>query len=566
MPRKFICNNVRAQWREEDLRRAIISVVQGGRSQASAAAAYCIPRETLRRHLKKVSDGEGVVKRLGRNAVLSPDQEEELVDVVKTMEEQLYGLTPTDVRRLVYQYCELNEIKHPFNHEKREAGRDWMEAFLRRHPELSVRKPEPTSLQRAQGFNKPKVQVFFDKLASLLYKNHRRIPESNIYNVDETGFSICHKPQKILALKGKKQVGQLTSAEKGKNITVVCAVSAAGNYVPPAFIFPRVRMKDELMDHSPPGSIGFGSQTGWINEDLFSDWFDHFLHFVKPESSVDPVILVLDGHTSHTKNVAFTLKAKENNVAVISLPSHSTHKMQPLDVSFFKSLNSAYDQLAQVWLRQHPGRAITEGSFVELFYSAYGKAATVRNALSGFRKSGISPFNPQIFGEKDFAASAVTDIQQEMDTTEDIVPESNIGVVSSSSVVPQPSGSRETVVSQTSFSEILKADTTPVCRQRKVNHKRKVNHAEILTSSPYVKKLLEQKLQKKKPQVKKKGKNKKKPVRQQDREDALCIYCTSSFLVTGGKWIQCQNCDDWAHVECAGVSDDQRLFECEFCD
>ena len=49
------------------------------------------------------------------------------------------------------------------------------------------------------------------------------IPPCNIYNVDETGFNICQKSQKIVARKGKKSVGILTSAEKGKNITITCA-------------------------------------------------------------------------------------------------------------------------------------------------------------------------------------------------------------------------------------------------------------------------------------------------------------------------------------------------------
>ena len=47
---------------------------------------------------------------------------------------------------------------------KDKAGDGWVRGFLNRHPELTLRKPEPTSIARATGFNKPQVQRFFDLL------------------------------------------------------------------------------------------------------------------------------------------------------------------------------------------------------------------------------------------------------------------------------------------------------------------------------------------------------------------------------------------------------------------
>ena len=56
------------------------------------------------------------------------------------------------------------------------------------------------------------------------------IPEGKIFNVDESGFTICHKPGKVLDKKGKRAA--LISAEKGKNVTIVACGSAAGVCVP----------------------------------------------------------------------------------------------------------------------------------------------------------------------------------------------------------------------------------------------------------------------------------------------------------------------------------------------
>ena len=86
------------------------------------------------------------------------------------------------------------------------AGRYWLDGFLSRHKEISVRQAEPTSIERAIGFNKAKVEKFFDVLRHVLFTDEEKlkIPPENVYNVDESGFTICQKTGKILAQKGKK--------------------------------------------------------------------------------------------------------------------------------------------------------------------------------------------------------------------------------------------------------------------------------------------------------------------------------------------------------------------------
>lgn len=100
------------------------------------------------------------------------------------------------------------------------AGKAWTSSFRKRHPELTLRSPEATLLARAQGFNKVSVTKFFD-----LEKDRSKTsyPPHRIFNIDETGFkTVQSKSSKILAQKGKKQVGAITSAERGILSTVVC--------------------------------------------------------------------------------------------------------------------------------------------------------------------------------------------------------------------------------------------------------------------------------------------------------------------------------------------------------
>ena len=136
----------------------------------------------------------------------------------------------------------------------------------------------------------------------------------------------------------------IKSVEKGKTITAVCCVSAAGVYCPPFLVFPRKRFKSELLDRGPVGGVGVANESGWINETTFSQWFDHFLNFVQPQHRSTPCLLIMDGHCSHTNNLHVIMKARANNVSLLILPSHCTHKIQPLDVAVFKSLKSHYDR------------------------------------------------------------------------------------------------------------------------------------------------------------------------------------------------------------------------------
>ncbi|KAJ8953481.1 hypothetical protein NQ318_023602 [Aromia moschata] len=275
-------------------------------------------------------------------------------------------------------------IPHRFNNNKKVAGQDWYIAFTKAI-RLSLRTPEATSLGRLMD-----VRIKYGFSAG------------QIFNADESGIStVPTRLPKILTPTGIRR------RKGGKNTTVVCAMNALGVYIPPFFIFARKRMKPELLNGCPPGSVGIAQSTGWMTTDSFIKYLQHFVNHAKP-SAETPVWLIVDNHTSHVSLECVNF-CRSNNIILLGLPPHTTHRLQPLYVAFFGPLKSFYNQACDSFMVNHPGIPITDRNFGPMLGEAYGKAATVNNAVKGFRACGVEPFNPNVFEESDFAPSATSE-------------------------------------------------------------------------------------------------------------------------------------------------------------
>ena len=390
------------EWKK-NIKTAVEAVTSKQMTLRMAETTYGISKSTLSRY---VSQGR-IPTNGGRFcAVFTEELESLLQSYMMDLSNRFIGFSTPDLRKFAYDFAVANNCSFPESWNiRKSAGKDWLSGFITRNPAVSLRQPEATSIARAAGFNQVVVDKLFDLLRELFTKFH--FTSSQIYNVDETGVSTTQKPRKVFAAKGQKQVGKIVSQERGKNVTAVCCMGAAGQYVPPMLIFPRIRAKPSLIAKAPADTIAAYQANGWMSSDIFLQWLKHFVAFVRP-SKTAPVLLLLDNHSSHLQLETLNF-AKDNYVEMLSFPPHCSHKLQPLDRTVYGPLKNFYNQACDDWMSVNPGKAITEFEVAELFQVAYARAGTVRNAIQGFKVTGIWPFNSQIFEDEEFAPAKTTE-------------------------------------------------------------------------------------------------------------------------------------------------------------
>ena len=82
-----------------------------------------------------------------------------------------------------------------------------------------------------------------------------------------------------------------------------------------------------------------------------------------------PVLLLMDGHSSHYKLEAVTL-TKKNDVILFTLVPHTTHEMQPLDTAVYALLKTHWQDSCHHYLQSHPGTLIIKYQFNQVFSEA----------------------------------------------------------------------------------------------------------------------------------------------------------------------------------------------------
>ena len=211
-------------------------------------------------------------------------------------------------------------------------------------------------------------------------------------------------------------------------------------------VFSGKNFNHALSEGEVPGILYGMSDSGWMDQDLFSTWFS--THFLQHAVSSRPIVLLLDGHSSH-----FTLElvktAAEHDVIIFCQPPHTTADSQPLDISCFGPLKTYWSEACCDFLFSNPGRVITKFQVSKLFARAWSKGMSIENCVAGFKSTGICPFNPQAILKKLPSSTSSTAESENVNSIQPLV-----------NAMSENSGDSETEDSETEDTQ-LHLDPTP---------------------------------------------------------------------------------------------------------
>ena len=142
-----------------------------------------------------------------------------------------------------------------------------------------------------------------------------------------------------------------------EHLTVLLCMNAVGHSIPNFYIFKSKRKKNYILK-CEPGACMAMQPNGWMTAFLFSAWISHFTTVVQERyglSQENRHLLILDRHGSHV-TLEVVQKAKAEDLDIITLPSHTSHRLQPLDVSIFKSFKTTFRSYRDRWTIANKGR------------------------------------------------------------------------------------------------------------------------------------------------------------------------------------------------------------------
>lgn len=148
--------------------------------------------------------------------------------------------------------------------------------------------------------------------------------------------------------------------------------------------------------------------NGWTKASVFIHWLHKCLipqlnDLREPSESA---LLIFDGHSSHYSDEACEL-AKENNIHFARLPSHTTHKLQPLDVGLFGPMQAAWrKQCKNYTLRTSSEMPLAQ--VVKEYLEARTRVMKESNITSSWKKSGLLSLDPHSFDAADYGPSQLT--------------------------------------------------------------------------------------------------------------------------------------------------------------
>jgi hypothetical protein len=374
--------------KEGRLESAIQAYNQGHFSSYSAAAkAYDITRSTLQRRLIGTQARFGSI---ARNRLLTLTEEEILVRWILSMDKRGMPLRVAAVRDmanlLIAQHREKADIQL--------VGQNWVRNLINRHDTLKSKYNRKYDYQRAKCEDPELIQGWFRRVRATIIEYG--ILEDDIYNFDETGFQMgVIATAKVVTNTDRAGRPRTTQPGNREWVTVIESICVRGFAIPPLVIFDaKVHQSTWYENGLLPYDWSIAvSENGWTNNEIGLIWLkDVFDKYTKNRTIGQYRLLILDGHGSHV-TPDFDRFCLDHSIIVLCMPPHSSHLLQPLDVSCFSVLKRSYGKLVEKQMSLGVNH-IDKQEFLLLYQQARTEALHEKNIRSGFAATGLVPYDP----------------------------------------------------------------------------------------------------------------------------------------------------------------------------
>jgi DDE superfamily endonuclease/Tc5 transposase DNA-binding domain len=373
----------------EKLRNAISEVKSGEKSYRKAAQSNGVLLSKLYRHATNKNQSET----RGRQPLLNPLENEILTKYVVYCLERGTPRRPKDIIDAAHSL-----LRKRTGEKTKKPGKTWLRSFLAQN-NLSLRKPEKIT-HSAASLAKEDILFWYENVYKVLQKENEHhllsIP-SRVFNADETFVPTNPLRGNVVAPTGTKNVLELTPGNDKEGVTAMCGYSADGQPLKPFLIYAYDRIPKSLRESFPHDrAVLQSSKNGWMDSERCVLYLEHVAREVK-ERGIDlpreRILLFWDRHPSHM-TLDVCQAADKLGITLIGLYPNSTFLTQPCDVAIFRSLKSHWDEVTRQAKFNDVNKNITKLEFPHLFLEAFDRV-TVETIQSGFRATGIFPWNPE---------------------------------------------------------------------------------------------------------------------------------------------------------------------------
>ena len=111
-----------------------------------------------------------------------------------------------------------------------------------------------------------------------------------------------------------------------------------------------------------------------------------FIPWTQPSRPQEKRLLIMDGHRSH-ETTDFMFLCLQHNIYLLYLPAHTSHILQPLDLSVFSSLKRSYRKELGYLNILTDSSPLGKQNFLLCYQKARKEALTISNIKSGWKAS-----------------------------------------------------------------------------------------------------------------------------------------------------------------------------------